>query len=327
MTERRKTVLTRPSDKELVFTRSFDAPRTLVWNAWTDPAQLARWWGPNGFSITTYEHNLQKDGLWRLTMHGPDGRDYKNRIVFLEINPQEKLVYKHDGEPGEEPVNFQTTVTLTEEAGVTTLTMHAVFPTATDLEYVIKNYGADKGGVQTVGRLAEHVSMLTSEHPEFLITRIFDAPRDLVWKAWTDPAMLAKWFGPKGCASRVAKMDLRPGGMLHTCLTMPDGNEMWGKFVYREVDPPSRLVWLHSFSDAQGGITRHPMHSGWPLTMLTTVTFEALNGKTRIVLTWSLVDATEEERKTFVENMAGMNLGWGGSFTQLDAFLAETQHS
>lgn len=322
MTEKRITALTRPSDREMVFTRSFDAPRELVWQAWTDPAQLARWWGPNGFSVTTHEHRMAPNGIWRLTMHGPDGRDYRNRIVFLEVKAPERLVYTHAGEPGDEPVDFQTTVTLDEVDGVTTLTMRGVFATAADLEHVIKNYGADQGGVQTIGRLAEHVDMLTSDRPEFLITRLFDAPRGLVWQAWTDPAMVAQWFGPKGCTTRIASLDLRPGGVWHSCMTMPGGQEMWGKFVFREVAPPERLVWLHSFSDAQGNITRHPLSADWPLIMLTSLTLEEVGSKTKLTLTMMPHEATAAECRTFAEGMAGMNIGWSGSFEQLDLLLA-----
>jgi len=322
MSTTNSTVLTRPSEREMVLTRSFNAPRDLVWQAWTDPAQLARWWGPEGFSITTHEHAIVEGGVWRLTMHGPDGRDFPNRIVYVDVQAPARLVYNNAGEAGGRPINFQTTVTLEEAAGVTTLTMHVEFGAAADLAFVIKNFEADKGGVQTVGRLAAHVDMLTSEHPEFVITRVFDAPRELVWKAWTDPAMAAQWFGPKGCTTRIAKHELGPGGVWHSCMTMPDGSEMWGKFVYREVVPPSRLVWLHSFSDASEGITRHPMSPDWPLTMLTTVTLEDVDGKTRVTLTWTPHEASAGERQTFVGGMAGMNMGWGGSFDQLAALLS-----
>ena len=327
MTAARKTIMTRPSDRALMFTRSFDAPRDLVWQAWTDPSQLARWWGPEGFSITTHEHKMQPNGIWRLTMHGPDGRDYDNRIVYLEVKPPERLVYKNSGEAGGRAVNFQTTVTFAEQDGVTTLTMRAEFSAAADLRYVIENFGADKGGEQTIGRLADHVAMLTSDQPEFLITRMFDAPREMVWQAWTDPALLAQWFGPKGCTARIATFELRPGGVWHSCLTMPGGAEMWAKFVYREVVPPQRLVWLHSFSDPEQNLTHHPMSPTWPLIMLTTMTLEESGGKTKLTLTWVPYEASEIERKTFVEGMSGMTMGWSGSFEQLDALLAARHES
>jgi uncharacterized protein YndB with AHSA1/START domain len=157
--------------------------------------------------------------------------------------------------------------------------------------------------------------------PVFTITRTFDAPRELVWKAWTEPKLFEKWFGPKGTTGQVKTFDLRPGGILHSSMKSPGGPEMWAKFVYREVTPPSRLVWEHSFADAEGNLVRHPFQAAWPLKLLSTVIFEEAGGKTRITLTWTPLDATETEVKAFEDGMAGMSQGWGGCFDQLDEFL------
>jgi uncharacterized protein YndB with AHSA1/START domain len=157
--------------------------------------------------------------------------------------------------------------------------------------------------------------------PTFTITRVFDAQRGLVWKAWTDPKLFSKWFGPKGFTGQTKTMDLRPGGILHSCLKSPDGNEMWAKFLYRQVDAPSRLAWEHSFSDKDGNITRHPLQASWPLKLLTTVVFEDRGGQTKITLTWTPLDATEAECKTFEDGMSSMKQGWGGTFDQLAEFL------
>ena len=99
----------------------------------------------------------------------------------------------------------------------------------------------------------------------FVTSRTFDEPRDLVWKAWTERDRLMQWFGPTGFTMSRATLDFRPGGVFHYCLRTPDGKDMWGKFVYREIVPPERLVWVHSFSDEKGGLTRHPMSPTWPL--------------------------------------------------------------
>ena len=159
----------------------------------------------------------------------------------------------------------------------------------------------------------------------FVISRVLDAPRDKVWKAWTEVERLKQWWGPKGFVVTHCKIDLRPGGIMHYCLQMPDGNEMWGKFVYREIVKPERLVFVNSFSDAKGGVTRHPGHASWPLEMLSTITFEALGGRTRITVQWQPHEATEAERKTFDEGRASMNQGWTGTFEQLAAYLASPQ--
>lgn len=157
----------------------------------------------------------------------------------------------------------------------------------------------------------------------FVIARVFDAPRDKVWKAWTEVEHLRQWWGPKGFAVTHCKIDLRPGGIMHYCLRMPDGGEMWGKFVYREIVKPERLVWINSFSDKDGGTTVHPMSPDWPREMLTEVRFEAQGGKTKVTVQWVPVDASSEiERKTFDEGRDSMKQGWTGTFEQLEAYLS-----
>jgi len=148
--------------RAIIGTRVFDAPRELVFAVWTDPKHLAKWWGPNGFTTTTSSYDLRPGGVWRFVMHGPDGRDYQNRITFDEIVKPERLVYHHGGGEDVEPVQFKTMVTFEDLGGKTRLTMHAVFPSVAERERVIKEYGADKGLVQTLARLAEHLAKLSS---------------------------------------------------------------------------------------------------------------------------------------------------------------------
>ena len=156
----------------------------------------------------------------------------------------------------------------------------------------------------------------------FEIKRVFDAPRDRVWQAWTEAERLKQWWGPKGFAVTHCRVDLRPGGIMHYCLRGPDGKEMWGKFVYREVVKPERLAWVNSFSDPKGGVTRHPGHASWPLEMLSSATFEAQGNKTRVSVQWLPAEAsTDMERKTFDEGRSSMNQGWSGTFEQFDAYL------
>jgi len=158
---------------------------------------------------------------------------------------------------------------------------------------------------------------------EFVITREIGAPRERVWKAWTEAERLKQWWGPKGFVVTHCKVDLRPGGIMHYCLRMPDGNEMWGKFVYREILKPEKLVWVNSFSDEKGGVTRHPMSPGWPLEMLTTVSFDEAKGGTRVTVRWLPLDATDAERRTFEEGRASMKQGWTGTFEQFEQYLAK----
>jgi uncharacterized protein YndB with AHSA1/START domain len=156
----------------------------------------------------------------------------------------------------------------------------------------------------------------------FEISRNFDAPRELVWRAWTEPQRVAAWFGPKGSGpTRVIRHELRPGGVFLSSQVIPGGQEIWGKHVYREVVPISRLVWVHSFSDEHGALARHPLNPTWPLELLTTVTFDDLGARTRVTLQWMPINASEAERKTFSDARPGMQVGWTGSFEQLGEVL------
>ncbi len=143
----------------MVGTRLLDAPRTLVFDMWSDPKHLAQWWGPTGFTTTTSAFDLRPGGVWRFVMHGPDGRDYQNRIEFEEVVRPERIVYRHSGEDAE-PVQFHTTVTFEDLGGKTRLTLHARFPSPEARERVIREYSADKGMVQTLARLAEYLASL-----------------------------------------------------------------------------------------------------------------------------------------------------------------------
>jgi uncharacterized protein YndB with AHSA1/START domain len=158
---------------------------------------------------------------------------------------------------------------------------------------------------------------------EFVISRVFAAPRDLVWRAFTEPERMKQWWGPKGFTVIASKMDFRPGGTYHYGLKAPDGTTMWGKFVFREIVPGERIVVVTSFSDEAGGTTRHPLQPSWPLEMYSVFTFEDEPGrKTRLTVRWSPHNATEEEQETFDTNHAGMQQGWTGTLDQLAAYLA-----
>ncbi len=144
--------------KVIAGTRIFDAPRALVFSAWTEPRHLAHWFGPNGFSLTTHSFDFRPGGIWRFVMHGPDGRDYQNRITFDEISPPERIAYHHGGGDDVEPVEFKTVVTFEDLGGKTKLTMRGIFPSAEARARVIREYGADKGQVETLARLADYVA-------------------------------------------------------------------------------------------------------------------------------------------------------------------------
>ena len=161
---------------------------------------------------------------------------------------------------------------------------------------------------------------------EFVISRVFDAPRDLVWKCFTDPAHMKQWWGPKGVKVTKSEMDLRVGGLYHYGMQTPDGKVMWGRQIFREITPPERLVFINSFSDEAGGLGRHPMAPTWPIEMLSIYTFEEQpGGKTKFTVRWSPYNATDEERRTFDAGHDSMTMGWSGTMDQLEGYLAKAK--
>ncbi|HSY16938.1 MAG TPA: SRPBCC family protein [Candidatus Acidoferrales bacterium] len=311
------------SDREIIITREFQAPRELVWEAMTNPKHVVNWWGPRGFSTTIETMDFRVGGAWKHVMQGPDGTKYPNHSVFEEIVKPERIAYSHGGHrEGGPGVRFKSTWSFDAlTADKTRVTIRMVFPTAGERDFVVKEFGAVEGGKQTLERMGEHLARTLSE--PFVIAREFVAPRELVWKAWTEHDRLLQWFGPKGTIIKKANLDFRPGGLFHYCMQTPDGKEMWGKFVYREINPPARILLVNSFSDQDGGITRHPFSAQWPLLMLTESTFTEEAGKTTVTVKWLPLDATEEERRAFDAARPGMAQGWGGTFEQLADYLAK----
>ena len=157
----------------------------------------------------------------------------------------------------------------------------------------------------------------------FVISRVLDAPRELVWRAFTEPERMKEWWGPKGVKIVKSEMDLRPGGIYHYGMQVPDGSVMWGKMTFREIKAPERLVCITSFSDEACGITRHPLSATWPLETFSIITFEQQpGGKTNLTVNWSPHNPSAEERKTFDTSHDSMTKGWGGTLEQLETYLA-----
>ncbi|MGK6318606.1 SRPBCC family protein [Sphingomonas sp. DT-204] len=166
---------------------------------------------------------------------------------------------------------------------------------------------------------------VTSPAPEadsdFVLVRRFAAPRELVWRAWTDPAMLARWMGPAGCAATVEHHDLRAGG--HTLIRMEMGEmTLRARLGWRDVEPPALLAYEHSAGDADGNVVRMPFDGDWPLRLMTVVEFHDEGEATRLELRWWPIEASAAETAYFAGQHDSMRQGWGGSFDKLDGVLA-----
>jgi uncharacterized protein YndB with AHSA1/START domain len=164
---------------------------------------------------------------------------------------------------------------------------------------------------------------MTNSTP-FVLTRTFDAPRALVWETFTKAEHLKHWMGPTGALSH-ATVDLKPGGVFHYGMAMPDGSTMWGKWTFVEIVPPEKLVVIVAFSDEKQGMTTHPMAPTWPKETRSVSTFTEKDGKTTLRLEWTAYHATAEEQDTFDAAHESMTQGWGGTMNALDVYLKQLQ--
>ena len=233
------------ADREIVMTRVFDAPRARVFDAWTDPAQIGQWWGPAGFTCTFETFEPRPGGHWRFVMHGPDGTDHPNENVFVAIDRPARIVLDHVVAP-----RFRLTATFEEVGARTRLTLRQVFDSA-ELRAAVAPY-AVPGSEQMLDRLAGALAGPEAPVRDLVFTRRLAAPRALVWRLWTDPLHLARWWGPHGFTTPVCEADVRPGGRLFIVMRGPDGTEYPMRGAFLEVVPPERLVFTTFPVDEDG---------------------------------------------------------------------------
>lgn len=161
------------------------------------------------------------------------------------------------------------------------------------------------------------------EDNELVITRVVDAPRDLVFKMWSEVEHLKNWWGPTGFKIEVAEMNFRPGGVFHYKMQSPDGDEMWGKFVYHEIESPEKIVFVNSFSDSEGNTVRASFSATFPLEVYNHLTLTETEGKTTITLRGGPINVSDEELNFFKGMFDSMKQGFGATFDQLDEYLAK----
>jgi len=298
------------ADREIVISRVFDAPRELMFDAWTNPEHVGKWWGPNGFTTTTHEIDIRPGGVWRFIMHGPDGTDYDNHIVYNEITKPERLVYTHGPAP-----KFQSVVTFSDHGDRTKVTMRTILETPEVRDNLAKY--AVEGGRQHLRNLAEFLNdtyqplviALPSER-EIVLTRVFDAPRSLVFEMLTKPEHVTRWWGPRATSMVMCEMDVCPGGTWRHVLRMPDGAETVFKGVYHEIVPPEKIVATECFDEPRLGSPK------W----LATVTLEEHDGRT--TLTSRVLHPSVQARDGHLG--AGMEWGATETFDRLAELLENT---
>ncbi|MBC8002050.1 MAG: SRPBCC domain-containing protein [Opitutaceae bacterium] len=300
-------MLAQTDSRELISSRLIAASPGRVFEAYADPARLARWWGPNGFTNAFHEFDFRPDGNWRYDMRGPDGTIYPNESVFERVTP-ERVVLRHL-----EPVHgFTMTMTLAAENGSTRLTWRMVFDSAAECEKV-RAY-VPRCNEENFDRLEAELAGMSPEPVdarELMLTRLIDAPREKVYKAWTDPELITRWFTPPPYLTVFAQMDVRPGGASFIIMRGPDGTEMPNPGIYLEVVENERLVITDAYTQAW-------LPSEKPF-MTVILTFDDEDGKTRYtarVRHWTVADREAHEQM-------GFHQGWGIATDQLAALASQ----
>ena len=246
--KRRSTPL---DEREVLVTRLIDAPRELVFAAWTDPRHVVHWWRPNGFKeVHLDEMQVAPGGLLRLRMITPEHVTYTSRSVYREIVAPERLVYDEMCEEnGKLFHQARQTITLEKQGGKARLTIHARLTWVADRDPrwtpELIRAGWTTGwndNLDLLGRYLPRATFVESPGKELVLRRLIAAPRELVFRAWSDPAQLARWWGPKGFTNPVCEVDLRIGGAWRIVMRGPDGTDFPLSGVYLEITPPERLV-------------------------------------------------------------------------------------
>ena len=310
----------KPRSNEIRLTRVYDAPARTVWDAWTIPEQVEKWWGPRGFTLTTHSKDLRVGGTWRYTMHGPDGVDYPNIATYFVVEPHQKLVYDH-GATDTTPPLFRVTATFAESKGKTTLDLAFALATPEAAEEIAK-FIKKAGGNATWDRLAEHLEEGATGKPTFVINRTFDAPIERVFEMWTSPEHLAMWLPPVGTEMRFLRSEIAPGKSTLFAITGDHGT-MHVRAEYLEIERPRRVVYAQQFVDEHEQPAPAPGAEIWPATLRTTVLLtEEAPDRTRVTVTSEpLGETNPAEVSAFVKERPGMTLGWTGSFDKLEARL------
>jgi uncharacterized protein YndB with AHSA1/START domain len=278
--------MSEPITREITITRIVDAPRELVFAAWTEAERLAAWWGPEGFTAPSVESDPRPGGAFSIVMRGPDGVDYPMWGTYRELEPPHRLVADvqaagADGVPALEAV---TTLTLEDRDGKTELTVHERATTLIPEGGPMLG-GMEAGMAQSLRKLDDVLTGAVDR--QIVIARMIEAPRERVFDAWTSPEQLERWWGPNGFTVTTQEIDVRPGATWRFTMHGPDGVDHPNQLDYEAIEAPETLAYLHTSPGADDPAFR------------STVTFDDVMGMT--VLTMRGVFATAEARDRVVE--------------------------
>lgn len=273
------------SANEIFITRIYYASVKDVWDAWTDPKKVEKWWGPRGFTITTHSKDLRVGGHWTYTMHGPDGTDYLNKTKYLEVDKYSRLVYDHGGnEDLDRPPMFRVTVLFSENNGKTKMEMSMKFPSSEAYEES-KKIIKKANGNSTWDRLAEYLEKESTGKEIFTINRTFETPISVIQKMWMEPKHFSKWMKPIDIKTMTAKKDK---------LT-------YTQRLSNETNGPKTMLTTITFFEDEPNATRIS------------------------VICEPQGRVPPDELKIFVNTKDAMTQGWTGYLDKLETYLAETK--
>jgi uncharacterized protein YndB with AHSA1/START domain len=289
------------AERTLLLTRVFNAPRSLVYAAWTEPKQLAQWWGPTGFTNPVCGLDLHINGEIHIDMRAPNGTVYPMSGAFREIVEPERLVFTSaaldaNGKPLFENLNTVTFAEYDSTKTLLTIDVRVLWEGPTAGQYLS---GMAEGWSRSMDRLSEFVLAGTGFLPdpvqldnrELRATRNFHAPLELVYRMWTEPEHIVQWWGPRGFTNTIQKMDVRPGGEWLLIMHGPDGRDFPNHYLYEEVIPNQRLVLSH---------VNWPQHRKY-------VTFTESKGETQVSIRM-LFDSVADHNKVVAEYGAAKGL-------------------
>jgi uncharacterized protein YndB with AHSA1/START domain len=281
--------------QEVIITSLIEASRDRAWKAYTDPHLVPCWWGPRNLMTTVDKMFVVPGGEWRFVQRDSGGHEYGFHGVYREILPPEKLAYtfEYEAEPGRV---VKETVTFEDRRGKTKIVERAEFGSVADRDEMLKS-GMKDGAIESIDRFASMLETLEKTESDIekaknagaviSITREFDAPRELVWKAWSEPERVKLWWGPKGYTAPVIKIDFCVGSRYLFCMRSPEGKDYWSTGVYKEILPLERIVATDSFADEKGSpvpASYYGREGEWAPLLLLSVTFEEANGKTLLTI-------------------------------------------
>jgi len=311
-----------PADApDFILTRIFAAPRALVYKCWMEPSHLARWWGPKPFTCPVCEVEPRVGGKFHLVMRSPDGADYPMRGTFREIVPNVRIVKEDDVSEhseewhdmvdpdrkgqGKRKIEMLTTVTFEDHGLGTKVTITTRFPSVT-LRDNFSKIGMKEGWSSSLEKLEELLDAIKLSPNEINMTLLIDAPRDRVFKAFSDPKGLAVWWGPNGFTTTTHAMNFCEGGNWRYTMHGPDGTDYPNHVIYTKIDPPQSIAWDHH------GDADHPAE------FKAVISFVSEGGKTRVTLRMILADARQRQGMLAFGALEG---GWQ-NLARLESYFA-----